>query len=287
MAEYAPAIPVTDSLSLYMAEINRFPLLKPDEEYSLAVRYRQAGELEAAHKLVVSNLRFVVKIASEYDGYRIKKMDLIQEGNLGLMTAVKKFNPERGYRLISYAVWWIRAYIRDFIMRSWSLVKIGTTQLQKKLFYKLSQIKGSLEGNEIDRQSMRALMDGQHDDEKVQALYQRLSHRDLSLDHVVSEGETTYLDMLVDEGQDQERSLIALEEQQRLQQKIRQAIARLTKRERQVVEGRFFSSSPKTLQEVGDSLGITRERVRQLENNAKKKLKHYLEMEFGDLLLAA
>jgi RNA polymerase sigma-32 factor len=151
MSEYALAIPATDSLSLYLREINRFPLLQPAEEYDLAVRYRKYGDLEAAHKLVVSNLRFVVKIASEYSGYRMRKMDLIQEGNLGLMTAVKKFNPERGYRLISYAVWWIRAYIQDFIMKSWSLIKIGTTQLQKKLFFKLSKIKGSLDGDEIDR----------------------------------------------------------------------------------------------------------------------------------------
>jgi len=142
MTNNTQLIPVTNSFSRYMTEIKRFPLLKPEEERTLASQYHDHGDLEAAHKLVVSNLRFVVKIVSEYSGYRMKKMDLIQEGNLGLMTAVKKFNPERGYRLISYAVWWIRAYIQDYIMRSWSLVKIGTTQLQKRLFYKLSRSKG-------------------------------------------------------------------------------------------------------------------------------------------------
>jgi len=279
-------IPVTNSFSLYMAEINRFPLLKPEEERKLAFRYRDHGDLEAAHKLVVSNLRFVVKIASEYSGYKMKKMDLIQEGNLGLMTAVKKFNPERGYRLISYAVWWIRAYIQDYIMRTWSLVKIGTTQLQKRLFYKLSKIKGLLDGNEVDREAMRALMDGQEEDEKVRALFERLSQRDLSLYRTIHDGDATYMDMLVADD-NQEEALIELDEQQVRQEKIRKALSRLTSRERQVVEGRFFSGTEKTLQEVGDSLGITRERVRQLENNAKKKLKKYLEVELGEISLAA
>ncbi|MCD6150341.1 MAG: sigma-70 family RNA polymerase sigma factor, partial [Deltaproteobacteria bacterium] len=154
MTNNTQLIPVANSFSLYMTEIKRFPLLKPEEERNLAFQYHDHGDLEAAHKLVVSNLRFVVKIVSEYSGYRMKKMDLIQEGNLGLMTAVKKFDPKRGYRLISYAVWWIRAYIQDYIMRSWSLVKIGTTQLQKRLFYKLSKIKGLLNGDEVDREAM-------------------------------------------------------------------------------------------------------------------------------------
>jgi len=286
MTNDAQLIPVANSLSLYMEEIKKFPLLKPEEERELASRYRDQGDLEAAHKLVVSNLRFVVKIASEYSGYRMKKMDLIQEGNLGLMTAVKKFNPERGYRLISYAVWWIRAYIQDYIMRTWSLVKIGTTQLQKRLFYKLSQIRGLLDGNEIDREAMQALMDGQEEDEKVRALCERLSQRDLSLFLTINDGDTTYMDMLASDD-NQENALIALDEQQMLQAKVREALSALTDRERQVVEGRFFSGSAKTLQEVGDGLGITRERVRQLENNAKKKLKKYLEVELDDLSLAA
>ncbi|MEA3241063.1 MAG: RNA polymerase factor sigma-32 [Pseudomonadota bacterium] len=286
MANNTQLIPVANSFSLYMTEINRFPLLKPEEERELAFQYHDHGDLEAAHKLVVSNLRFVVKIASEYSGYQMKKMDLIQEGNLGLMTAVKKFDPERGYKLISYAVWWIRAYIQDYIMRSWSLVKIGTTQLQKRLFYKLSKIKGLLNGDEIDREAMRALMDGQEDDEKVRALCERLSQRDLSLFRTINDGDTTYMDMLVSDD-NQEKALIDLDEQQELQEKVKEALSLLTSRERQVVEGRFFSGSAKTLQEVGDGLGISRERVRQLENNAKKKLKKRLEIELDNLSLAA
>ena len=286
MTNNTQLIPVANSFSLYMTEIKRFPLLKPEEERNLAFQYHDHGDLEAAHKLVVSNLRFVVKIVSEYSGYRMKKMDLIQEGNLGLMTAVKKFDPKRGYRLISYAVWWIRAYIQDYIMRSWSLVKIGTTQLQKRLFYKLSKIKGLLNGDEVDREAMRALMDGQEDDEKVRALCDRLSQRDLSLFRTINDGDATYMDMLVSDD-NQEKALIDLDEQQMLKGKIREALSLLTSRERQVVEGRFFSGSEKTLQAVGVDLGITRERVRQLENNAKKKLKKYLQVELGDLLLAA
>jgi len=171
-------------------------------------------------------------------------------------------------------------------MRSWSLVKIGTTQLQKRLFYKLSKIKGLLDGNEVDREALRALMDGQEEDEKVRALCERLSQRDLSLFRTINDGDTTYMDMLVSDD-NQEKALIDLDEQQMLQEKVRKALALLTNREREVVEGRFFSGSAKTLQEVGDGLGITRERVRQLENNAKKKLKKYLEVELDDLLLAA
>ena len=133
--ERSLALANTDSFTHYIAEINRIPLLTQEEENELAFRYRETRELEAAHRLVTANLRFVVKIAGEYRGYRMRMMDLIQEGNMGLMRAVKKFDPERGYRLISYAVWWIRAYIQDYIIRSWSLVKVGTTQLQKKLFF--------------------------------------------------------------------------------------------------------------------------------------------------------
>ncbi len=287
MTNNAQLIPVASSFSLYMEEIKRFPLLEPEEERELAFQYRDHGDLKAAHKLVVSNLRFVVKIVSEYSGYQMKKMDLIQEGNLGLMTAVKKFNPERGYRLISYAVWWIRAYVQDYIMRSWSLVKIGTTQLQKRLFYKLSRVKGLLNGDEVDREAMRALMDGQEDDAKVRALCERLSQRDISLFRTINDGTTTtYMDMLVSDD-NQEKALIDMNEKQVLKEKVREALSLLTSRERQVVEGRFFSGSVKTLQAVGVDLGITRERVRQLENNAKKKLKKYLQVELGDLLLAA
>src|SRR3990172_8965465 len=139
---------VKNSLESYLVQINQFPLLTPEEEFNLATRYRKDNDLEAAHKLITSNLRFVVKVAFEYKSYGVKLLDLIQEGNIGLMMAVKKFNPYKGYRFISYAIWWIRAYIQNFIIKTWSLVKIGTTQAQKKLFYKIGKVRKALESDQ-------------------------------------------------------------------------------------------------------------------------------------------
>jgi RNA polymerase sigma-32 factor len=280
-------IPVTDSYALYISEISRYELLQPEEERELARRYRQTGDVNAAHRLVTANLRFVVKVAAEYAGYRMKKMDLIQEGNLGLMMAVKRFDPERGYRLISYAVWWIRAYIQDFIIRSWSMVKIGTTQLQKKLFFRMSRLRGVGSDEAVDREELQALMDGQEVDAKVEALCRRVRSRDLSLNASLGDGETTFEDLLEDGEGNQEVLLLEREEEDLRREKIGAALAKLTPRERQVVEGRFFVGESTTLQEVGDRLGITRERVRQLEANAIRKLRDLLADDFDGLELAA
>ena len=270
--EKSLALVTTDSFSSYIAEINRIPLLTPEEENELALRYKKYNELATAHHLVTANLRFVVKIAGEYRGYRMRMMDLIQEGNMGLMRAVKKFDPERGYRLISYAVWWIRAYIQDYIIRSWSLVKVGTTQLQKKLFFKLGKVRGFLEGDELDTAEINALTDGSEDDAKVRDFCQRLNSRDFSLDRAITDSDTTYLDLLADESDGQEELLLARETEDNRRLMIDQALKRLTPREQQVIAGRFFAGVANTLQDVGDELGITRERVRQLESNALKKL---------------
>jgi RNA polymerase sigma-32 factor len=243
--------------------------------------------VNAAHRLVTANLRFVVKVAAEYAGYRMKKMDLIQEGNLGLMMAVKRFDPERGYRLISYAVWWIRAYIQDFIIRSWSMVKIGTTQLQKKLFFRMSRLRGIGSDEAVDREELQALMDGQEVDAKVEALCRRVRSRDLSLNASLGDGKTTFEDLLEDGEGNQEVLLLEREEEDLRREKIGAALAKLTPRERQVVEGRFFVGESTTLQEVGDRLGITRERVRQLEANAIRKLRDLLADDFDGLELAA
>ena len=270
--EKSLALVTTDSFSSYIAEINRIPLLTPEEENELAWRYKKYNELATAHHLVTANLRFVVKIAGEYRGYRMRMMDLIQEGNMGLMRAVKKFDPERGYRLISYAVWWIRAYIQDYIIRSWSLVKVGTTQLQKKLFFKLGKVRGFLEGDELDTAEIKALTDGSDDDAKVRDFCQRLNARDFSLDRSITDSDTTYLDLLADESDGQEELLLAQETEVNRRVMIDQALKHLTPREQEVIAGRFFAGVSKTLQDVGDELGITRERVRQLESNALKKL---------------
>ena len=282
--ERSLALVTTDSFSRYIAEINRIPLLTQEEEIELARRYKEDNELATAHRLVTANLRFVVKVAGEYRGYRMRMMDLIQEGNMGLMRAVKKFDPDRGYRLISYAVWWIRAYIQDYIIRSWSLVKVGTTQLQKKLFFKLGKVRGFLEGDELDTAEINALTDGSADDAKVRDFCQRLNSRDFSLDRSITDSNTTYLDLLADESDGQEKLLMARETEDNRRLMIDQALKQLTPREQEVVAGRFFAGVAKTLQDVGDELGITRERVRQLESNALKKLHKILGPEVETLV---
>lgn len=266
----------TDSFSSYIAEINRIPLLTPAEETELAKHYKEHQDLATAHRLVTANLRFVVKIAGEYRGYRMRMMDLVQEGNMGLMRAVRKFDPERGYRLISYAVWWIRAYIQDYIIRSWSLVKVGTTQLQKKLFFKLGKVRGFLDGDAVDTAEINALTDGSDNDAKVRDFCQRLNARDFSLDRSITDSDTTYLDLLADDSDDQEDLLLMQETEANRKTKIAKALKELTPREQEVIGGRFFAGVSKTLQDVGDELGITRERVRQLESNALKKLHRIL-----------
>jgi len=269
---------VTDVLDLYIAEINRFPILTADEEFKLAVRFKKHKDLKAAEKLVTSNLRFVVKIAYEYNNYGIKLVDLIQEGNIGLMHAVKKFDPYKGFRLISYAVWWIRAYIQNFIIRSWSIVKIGTTQAQRKLFFKLNQVKNRLQALSQKNPDLKEVADLLNVKEKeIEEMDRRLSGRDLSLDVTMNdEGETTYLDQLVYEGESQEDTLIRKEEKSLVRRDIAGALARLNERENYIVRNRIMSDAPETLQQIGDRFKITRERARQIEQEALKKLRKAL-----------
>src|SRR5512137_1492584 len=178
----------SSTLDLYISQINKFSLLTPEEEFKLAVRYKKHNDMEAAEKLVTSNLRFVLKIAHEYRNYRVKFADLIQEGNIGLMHAVKKFDPYKGYRLISYAVWWIRAYIQNFIIKSWSLVKIGTTQAQRKLFFKLNQAKKRLEVLSHKSPEFGEIAESlQVKESEIAEMDIRMSNRDLSLDAFVSD----------------------------------------------------------------------------------------------------
>jgi RNA polymerase sigma-32 factor len=263
-----------DSFDHYMTQINRFNLLSREEEINLARRYREDGDISAAHRLITGNLRFVVKVANEYRQYGVKLLDLVQEGNIGLMMAVKKFDPDRGIRLISYAVWWIRAYIQNFILKSWSLVKIGTTQAQKKLFYKLSQTKDAL---------MR--LTGRNDDteiaehlavrtDEVTEMTSRLRARDASLDLELVEGDDyTLLSTLADERENQEELLAEKEQQQAARGMADKALASLNSREQQIIRARILEDEPLTLQELADRFGISRERVRQLEQNALKKMK--------------
>ncbi len=265
---------VTGTLDRYVAEINRFEVLTAEEEFRLAVRFKKKNDLKAAEKLVVSNLRFVVKIAHEYRNYGIKLSDLVQEGNIGLMHAVKKFDPYRGYRLISYAVWWIRAYIQNYIIKSWSLVKIGTTQAQRKLFFKLSQARRRLQGLSEKRPEFAEIAEslGVRPDE-IADMESRMNNRDLSLDAAVGEdGDSTHMNYLTYDGEDQETALIRKEEMELVQKHIAGALARLTEKETFIIKNRVMADNPLTLQEIGDRYHITRERARQIEKQALRKL---------------
>jgi RNA polymerase sigma-32 factor len=279
-------IPSTaSSLELYLSEINRFPLLTVEEEQSLARHFRQEGDTRAAHRLVTANLRFVVKVAYEYRSYGFKMADLIQEGNIGLMKAVQKFDPDKGIRLISYAVWWIRAYIQNYILKSWSLVKLGTTQAQRKLFFSLARTK-----RELDKASMEHGIDSDAQDAgkvakrlrvkpaEVREMEQRMEGRDLSLDAPMGEdGSTTHVDFVADRSASQDEELSDAQEQRVVQGRVGEALARLDQRERYIIEQRVMSDRPMTLKELGDHFGFSRERARQLEIRAKEKLKEQLQ----------
>ncbi|AMV72823.1 RNA polymerase sigma factor RpoH [Desulfuromonas carbonis] len=267
----------TDSFEHYMSQVHRFPLLSREEENQLALRYRRDGDLEAAHTLICANLRFVVKVANEYRNYGIKLLDLVQEGNIGLMMAVKKFDPERGIRLISYAVWWIRAYIQNFVIRSWSLVRIGTTQAQRKLFFKLGQARQAIErlGGSSDAEALAQELTVRADE--IDEMTVRLAGRDASLDVELTEGDDySLLDTLADQRQSQEELLIERESESRLSARVGKALAVLNPRERHIVQDRILADDPRTLQELADDYGISRERVRQLEKQALGKLKGVL-----------
>jgi len=274
------ALPVlADSLSRYMAEVRKFPLLSVAEERELGRRVYENGDREAAQKLITANLRFVVKIAHEYRHYGLSQIDLIQEGNIGLMKAVSKFNPHRGFRLISYAVWWIRAYIQTHVIKSWSLVKIGTTQAQRKLFYKLRKTRRELaqqDGNDPTAAELALALGVEESD--VNEMSVRMAGRDFFLDTQVDAdgGKTTHLDLLASNAQSQEEDLGAEQERVQLQELAGEAIAKLTEKERFVLEKRVMSDDPQTLQEIGDFFKISRERVRQIEGNALRKVKKFL-----------
>ena len=274
----------SSSLELYLSEINQFPLLTVEEEQRLAREFRKKGDTRAAHRLVTANLRFVVKVAYEYRSYGFKMSDLIQEGNIGLMKAVQKFDPDKGIRLISYAVWWIRAYIQNYILKSWSLVKLGTTQAQRKLFFSLARTK-----RELDKMSSEHGADSDGEDTskiakklrvkpgEVSEMQQRMEGRDLSLDAPMGDdGAYSHVDFVVGHGPSQDSELSGAQEQAMVSSRIGEALARLDQRERYIIEMRVMSDKPMTLKELGEHFGFSRERARQLEIRAKEKLKQEL-----------
>ncbi len=269
---------VKNPLETYLMQINQFPLLTPEEEFELAVRYRKYNDIKAAQKLITSNLRFVVKVAFEYKSYGVKMLDLIQEGNIGLMMAVKKFNPYKGYRFISYAIWWIRAYIQNFIIKSWSLVKIGTTQAQKKLFYKIGKVRKALESDLADKDEDEKYeliaKDLDVSEEDIIEMEQRMSSRDLSLDTPFDDDqELTHLELIQEDSPNQEEALAEEEERRIREMQIQNAMKKLNEKELYVIKNRIMADEPLTLQEIGNHLKLSRERVRQIESEALKKLK--------------
>jgi RNA polymerase sigma-32 factor len=266
--------PGNASLSAYLAEIRRIPLLDAEGEQELARRFR-SGDGRAGHQLVAANLRFVVKVAFEYRSYGLRMPDLVQEGNIGLMRAVQKFDPARQIRLISYAVWWIRAYIQNHILRSWSLVKLGTTQAQRKLFFSLARTRRALEhaGDEpVDVGDIARSLTVKP--AEVAEMAMRLDRRDQSLDLPVGEdGSATHVDRLAATTPSAHDELAAAELQGRVGAGVRAALARLDARERFIIEQHLMAEPPMSLRELGHHFGFSRERARQLELRATEKLR--------------
>lgn len=262
----------------YLRAISKHPVLTPEEERELALRYKQ-GDQEAGKRLILCNLRFVVKVALEYRGYGVRLSDIIQEGNLGLMVALRHFDPSKGYRFISYAIWWIRAYIQNYIMRTWSLVKVGTTQAQKKLFYKMGRLWELEEGEGSREEKLKGLAEELAvKEEDVEEMYERVRFRDLSLDAKVDkEQETTFLDFLADLAPNQEERLADQERIELIKKVIGEALSKLSERERMVIEKRLLTEDPLTLQDLSRVFKVSRERVRQIEIQAIKKLRLDLE----------
>ncbi|MEA2824483.1 MAG: polymerase sigma-32 factor [Alphaproteobacteria bacterium] len=277
MASRALPIIGEGGLSRYIAEIRKFPLLDPQEEYMLAKRWREHEDTEAAHKLVTSHLRLVAKIAMGYRGYGLPINEVIAEGNIGLMQAVKRFEPERGFRLATYAMWWIRASIQEYILRSWSLVKLGTTAAQKKLFFNLRRVKGQIEALEEGDMRPEHVTDiakrlGVPEQEVVN-MNRRLASPDSSLNAPLgTESDSEWQDWLADESLDQETQLAETEELEERRTLLSTALEELTPRERDILEARRLRDEPMTLEDLSVKYDISRERVRQIEVRAFEKL---------------
>ena len=275
-----PALTPDSSLSRYMEQIRQFPMLEADEEYMLARAFNERGDVEAAHKLVTSHLRLVAKIAMGYRGYGLPVADLISEGNLGMMHAVKKFDPERGFRLATYAMWWIKASIQEYVLRSWSLVKIGTTASQKKLFFNLRRIKGrigAIDRGDLSPQEVTDIADELNVSEAdVVSMNQRMAGGDHSLNTPVGtdslDGGGEWQDWLEDERPDQEASFAETEELSQRQNLMAEAMKNLNPREVRIIEARRLSEPPLTLEELADEFSVSRERIRQIEVRAFEKL---------------
>jgi RNA polymerase sigma-32 factor len=272
-----PVLSSEGNLSIYLQEIKKFPILTAEEEYMLAKRYKESGDTEAAHKLVTSHLRLVAKIAMGYRGYGLPVTDLISEGNVGIMQAVKKFDPERGFRLATYAMWWIRAQIQEYVLHSWSLVKIGTTAAQKKLFFNLRKLKNqlsSIDTGNLSPENAREIASRLNVKEaEVLDMDNRLFSGDQSLNvQVGEEGDTEWQDMLVDSNDTQDNILANSNELSFRKKIFEQALEVLNDREKEIISLRKLKDKPVKLEELSKKFNISRERVRQIEEKAFEKL---------------
>ena len=270
-------VPSIGGLSIYLAQIKKFPMLDAEEEYMLAKNWRESGNLKAAHKLVTSHLRLVAKIAMGYRGYGLPVNELISEGNIGLMQAVKKFDPDKGFRLATYAMWWIKASIQEYVLRSWSLVKMGTTTAQKKLFFNLKKIKnqiapgqdGDLKDEQVNEISKRLNVESH----EVVNMNRRMMGQEKSLNDPIKSGETDeWQDWLVDDNLDQELIVSQKQEYDDKKELLDNAMKILDYREKEIITARRLAEEPKTLEELSKKYKISRERIRQIETKAFEKL---------------
>ena len=270
-------VPSIGGLSIYLSQIKKFPMLDAEEEYMLAKNWRESGNLKAAHKLVTSHLRLVAKIAMGYRGYGLPVNELISEGNIGLMQAVKKFDPDKGFRLATYAMWWIKASIQEYVLRSWSLVKMGTTTAQKKLFFNLKKIKnqiapgqdGDLKDEQVNEISKRLNVESH----EVVNMNRRMMGQEKSLNDPIKSGETDeWQDWLVDDNLDQELIVSQKQEYDDKKELLDNAMKILNDREKEIITARRLAEEPKTLEELSKKYKISRERIRQIETKAFEKL---------------
>jgi RNA polymerase sigma-32 factor len=287
-----PSLVSDSNLARYLAEIRQFPMLEQSEEFMLAKRWQEHQDTEAAHKLVTSHLRLVAKIAMGYRGYGLPMSEVISEGNVGLMQAVKRFDPDKGFRLATYAMWWIRAAIQEYILHSWSLVKIGTTAAQKKLFFNLRRVKGqlkALEEGDLKPETVTEIatrLDVSEND--VIDMNRRLAAPDHSLNAPVRmDGEGEWQEWLVDEGESQESQLAESQEFGRRQKLLDRALNLLNPRERRILSERRLKDEPTTLEDLSKEFGISRERVRQIEVRAFDKVQRAIRNAALDEKLAA
>ena len=275
-----PILSNEGGLSAYLAQIKKFPMLDAEEEYMLAINWKQTGNLKSAEKLVTSHLRLVAKIAMGYKGYGLPVNEMISEGNVGLMQAVKKFEPEKGFRLATYAMWWIKASIQEYILRSWSLVKIGTTTAQKKLFFNLKKLKNQIapksEGDLRNEHVTEIANKLNVKEDEVVSMNRRLAGKEHSLNAPVGDDGDQWQDWVVDKGMDQELKFAQNEEMDQRKDLLKDSIKILNDREKEILYSRRLTDEPSTLEDLSKKFKISRERIRQIENKAFEKLQKHM-----------